>query len=151
MKKSLLIILTFALLGFSSCEKEKETITETIDSSKPSGAFTASKSGTLIAQNGTPTAGTVKLGKDASGTYYFKLASNFITELGTGTASVYLSTSSTFVASPGSGNPDLQLVGIVKSNGEAFYKLASMPASKFTHVIIWCGSANIPFGNAPLQ
>lgn len=149
MKKSLLIIFAIAFVGFTSCKKDTEIVIE--DSSQPIGAFTASKTGTLVAQNGTPTAGTVQTGVDAAGSNFLRLGSNFTTELGTGTVSVYLSTSSTFRASPGTGNPDLQLVGIVKANGMANYKLTSAPAAKFTHVILWCGSANVPFGNAPIQ
>ena len=149
MKKTLFMIFAIAFVALTSCKKDTETVT--VDSSQPSGTFTVSKTGTLVAQNSTPTAGTVQTGVDASGTSFLKLGTNFTTALGTGTVSVYLSTSSTFRASPGTGNPDLQLVGIVKANGEAFYKLTAAPASKFTHVIMWCGSANIPFGNAPLN
>ena len=74
-----------------------------------------------------------------------------MTELGTGTATVYLSTSATYKADPGKGNPDLKLLGIVAKNGEQYFKLSAAPESKFTHVIIWCGSASIPFGNTPLN
>jgi hypothetical protein len=150
MKKSLLIILAIAIVGFSSCGKDTETVTETVDSSQPVGTFTAAKTGTFVAQNGTPTAGTVQRGVDAAGTNFLRLGSNFTTELGTGTVTIYLSTSSTFRASPGTGNPDILLVGFVKANGVANYKLASAPAAKFTHIILWCGTASIPFGNASL-
>lgn len=132
-----------------SCSDDAQTIT--IDTSKPDGTFSASESGMFVEQNSTGSAGTVELGLDSKGTQFLRFGSDFTTNLGTGTVTVYLSTSMDYVADPGSGNPDLRLVGIVATNGETFYKLDPAAASKFTHVILWCGSANIPFGYAELQ
>ena len=144
-----LLFVSFAIF-ISSCNKNDENI-QTIDSSQPVGAFTASRSGTFVAQNGTPSAGTASLGTDEDGTNFLRFGSDFVTELGTGTVTIYLSTSDTFMADPGNGNPDLRLVGIVDSNGESFYKFNSSVDAKFSHVILWCGSANIPFGYAELK
>ena len=144
-----LLFVSFAIF-ISSCNKNDENI-QTIDSSQPVGAFTASRSGTFVAQNGTPSAGTASLGTDEDGTNFLRFGSDFVTELGTGTVTIYLSTSDTFTADPGNGNPDLRLVGIVDSNGESFYKFNSSVDAKFSHVILWCGSANIPFGYAELK
>jgi hypothetical protein len=142
----------FALLilpvFFTSCGDED---TEIIDSSLPQGAFTASRSGTLTPENGTPTAGTVEVGTDEDNTPFLHFGSNFKTELGTGTVTVYFSKSVTFQADPGNGNPNLRLVGIISKNGEQYMKLNSTPGNDFTHLILWCGSANIPFGNAALN
>ena len=107
--------------------------------------------GSLAAQNGTPTKGTVNTGSDEKGTYFVKFGSDFTTELGTGTVTVYLSTSATYKPDPGKGNPDLKIVGLVNKNGEQFLKMSAAPEAKFTHIIIWCGSANVPFGNAPIN
>jgi hypothetical protein len=143
---------SFTLVSCSDDDDDNDTPTQvTIDSSQPSGSFTASRGGMLTAQNNTPTMGTVELGMDAQGSNFLHFASNFTTELGTGTVSIYLSTSATFTADPMNGNPDLKLVGVVNDNGESYHKINGMVESKFTHVIIWCGSANIPFGNALLQ
>ncbi len=149
MKKTFAII-AFTVVSFLGCKKS-ETVTVTEDANLPSGSFTVQRKGTLVAQNGTPTAGTVELGADAQSVNYFHLGKDFKTELGTGTTSIYLSTSATYKADPANGNPDLFLIGIVKANGESYFKLTSAIPSKFTHVIIWCGSAGIPFGNAPIQ
>lgn len=148
MKTNLLFIAFAALFAFASCTK---TETVTVDTATPQGLFTKTKMGSLVAQNGTPTKGTVQMGVDEKATLFLKLGSDFTTELGTGTATVYLSTSATYKADPGKGNPDLKLLGIVAKNGEQFFKLSAAPESKFTHVIIWCGSASIPFGNTPLN
>lgn len=147
MKKLLTIAL--AAILFTSCGKDETTVT--VDSSQPSGAFTATRSGTLTAQNSTPTKGAISIGRDAQNTNFLSLGSDFTTELGTGTATVYLSTSATFTASPGTGNPNLILVGTVQGNGARFYRLNAAPAATFTHVIIWCATANIPFGNGRLN
>jgi hypothetical protein len=56
-----------------------------------------------------------------------------------------------YIADPASGNPDLRLVGICQMNGENFFKLDPTVGSEFTHVILWCGSANVPFGYAELN
>lgn len=148
-RQSFFLSLIFVAIAFlaSSCTPDPITI----DSSLPNGTFTAQKSGTLIAESSTPTTGTVELGTDEDNVNFLRFADNFVTELATGTVSVYFSTSDTFTADPGSGNPDLQQVGAISSNGEQFVKLSGAVDSKFTHVILWCNTAGVPFGNAPLQ
>ena len=148
MKKALLFSLFLALGAMVSCTK---TETVTVDSSVPNGTFTSKLSGTLTPQNGTPTAGTASVGTDGQSANWVKLGSDFKTELGTGTATLYLSTSAAYKASPGTGNPDLKLVGVISKNGEQYFKINATPESKFNYVIVWCGSANIPFGNAMLK
>lgn len=142
-----LLFLTLIFV-FTSCS-EDETIT--IDSALPNGNLIVERTGGLTAENGTPTTGTVELGKDLENVDFLRFSSNFTTELATGTVSVYFSTSSVFVADPGNGNPDLILIGGVQKNGEQFFKLNTAIPSNFTHVILWCNTAGIPFGNAQLQ
>ena len=43
------------------------------------------------------------------------------------------------------------LIGNVAGNGEMFIKLDAMPDAKYTHIILWCATANIPFGNVALN
>ena len=153
MKRSIFSFsLIFLALTFvtTSCSDDDET-TITIDSSVPNGELTVERTGSLIAENGTPTTGTVELGKDKDNNNFLRFDNNFTTQLATGTVTVYFSTSSVFTADPGNGNPDLILVGAVQQNGEQFFKLNSSVSSNFTHVILWCNTAGIPFGNAQLQ
>jgi hypothetical protein len=147
--KKLIYLFAIVACVITSCSKDAETII--VDSSKPDGTFTVAKSGTFVAQNATPTAGMAQLGTDSKGVQFLKFSSDFTTQFATGTVSVYLSTSMNFVASPGTGNPDLKLVGPVLTAGENFFKIAPTAESKFTHVILWCGTASIPFGNAKLN
>ncbi len=145
------LIYVFALLAFglASCSEDAQTIT--IDSSKPDGAFTASKSGSFVAQSSTSTAGMAQLGTDSKGVQFLRFSENFTTEFGTGTVSVYFSTSMEFVPDPGNSKGNLRLVGPTLKAGETFFKLDPAVASKFTHVILWCGTASVPFGYAPLN
>ncbi len=143
------IFSVFTFLLFSCSDDDSETIT--IDSSRPVGDLVVSKQGNLVAQSGTPTKGTVQLGKDSEGTDFLRFSNDFTTDLGTGTVAIYFSTSSEYNADPANGNPDLRLIGNVASNGEMFIKLDQEPESKFTHIILWCATADIPFGNAELQ
>ena len=148
MKKGFFFSIMLALGALVSCTK---TETVTVDTAVPNGTFAAKLSGALTAQNGTPTKGTASIGTDGQSANWVKLGSDFTTELGTGTATLYLSTSATYKASPGTGNPDLKLVGVVAKNGEQYFKLSAAPDAKFSYVIVWCGSASVPFGNAMLK
>jgi hypothetical protein len=143
----------FALLAlasfFTSCEKDPEEVI--IDSSVPQGALNVSKTGSVVAQNDTGSKGTIQLGTDTNNTQFVKFGTDFKTVLATGTVSVYLSTSMNYVADPGNGNPNLRLIGIVQKDGEQYFKLDPKADAKFTHLILWCGSANVPFGYAALN
>jgi hypothetical protein len=147
--KKFIYLFSIVAFGITSCTKDAVTVT--VDSSKPDGTFTPMKTGTFTAQNSTPTVGMAQLGKDAKGIQFLKFGTDFKTEFATGTVSVYLSTTMTFTASPGTGNPDLKLVGPVSKAGENYFKLDPAADAKFTYVILWCGTANIPFGNAKLN
>ncbi|MEL7339673.1 MAG: DM13 domain-containing protein [Bacteroidota bacterium] len=147
MKLSVILSFAVVLMTLVACQPEEVII----DQSLPQGTFAAAKTGTITEQNGTGSTGVVELGTDSESTQFLRFGDDFVTNLATGTVTVYLSTSDEFVADPMNGNPDLFLVGAVKSNGENFFKIAPQADSKFTHVILWCGSANIPFGFAALQ
>lgn len=153
MKRIFIAIFALALTTMTtvSCSSNSDNVTVEVDSSLPVGTFTVKKTGTLTAQNGTPTKGKIEIGVDSKNTTFVHLGSDFTTELGTGTATVYLSTTATYNASPGTGNPDLKLIGIVNKNGEMYYKVNDTAANTLTYLIIWCGSANIPFGNGQLK
>jgi hypothetical protein len=145
-KKLSIILLSAAFV--MGCSDDEETIT--IDSSQPQGDFSVQLSGMFVEDNA-PSSGTVEIGTDNTGTQFLHLGSNFETAVATGTVAVFLSTSDTYTADPGSGNPDLQLIGSVSVNGEAYFKIEPVAAAKFTHVILWCTSVGVQFGNAELN
>ena len=121
------------------------------DSPMPNGEFTVERSGTFTAENNQPTAGTVEYGKDEDDVYFVKLGSDFTTDQATGTLGLYFSTSAVFTSDPGNGNPDLMALGTITQNGEQYIKLDEAVASNFTHIILWCNTASVSFGNAQLQ
>lgn len=148
--KKIILFATLPLVFLFGCEDDS-TETVTVDSSQPTGEFMSQRGGTFVEQNGTGTMGMAELGTDEDGEQFLYFGPDFQTNLGTGTVTIFLSTSEEFMADPMQGNPDLRLVGNVSMNGESFYKIAPSAESKFTHVILWCASASIPFGYAPLQ
>ena len=138
--------LMFLLVFASACTEEV-----IIDPTLPTGDFSADRSGTFVEQNGTGSAGTAEIGTDDDGEQFVRFGSNFTTNFATGTVTVYLSTSETFTADPGNGNPALRLLGVTRAGGEQFFKVDPAAGNNFTHVILWCASANIPFGYAALN
>ena len=144
------LLLSAFTLTTTSCDSDTEIIETVIDSSRPTGDLTVSRSGNFIAQNDTGSQGTAQLGTDDADVNFLRFGDDFETVLATGTVTVYLSTSQEFNADPANGNPDLQLVGAAQSNGEQLYRLDNEVDARFTHVILWCASANIPFGYAEL-
>ena len=146
MKKNFLFIALISIIGLASCKKDNTTPTATTTTSdQPVGAFTAQRTGSLVAQSGTPTQGTAQLGTDTKGTSFLKLGSNFKSDYHTGTVTLYASKGATYAAST------VQLISAVGKDGEQYFKLSAALSSDFTHLIVWCGSAKIPFGNAELK
>ncbi|AMQ57450.1 DM13 domain-containing protein [Algoriphagus sanaruensis] len=141
---SLALLLSFLV----SCISEDGNPNAPDDKTMVMGQLDLIKSGTLTAQSSTNTRGTVSIVKDNAGKYFLRLSENFTTKFSTGTVTVYLATSQTLNLNSSS---TFQLVSIVGKPGEQFFALPGLPDSKFTHAIIWCGAAAIPFGFAPLN
>lgn len=139
------VIALFVLVG---CDKSEGNPIAPDDNTMVMGQLDVIKSGNLTAQSSTNTKGTVSIVKDKEGKYFIGLSENFTTKFSTGTVTVYLASSQTLnLNSSGS----FQLVSIVGKPGEQFFNLPGLPDPKFTHAIIWCGAAGIPFGFAPLN
>lgn len=146
MEKNILFVALLSIIGLVSCKKDATTptiIPTTTD--QPVGAFTAQRSGSLVAQSGTPTKGTAQLGMDTKGTPFLKLGSDFKSDYHTGTVTLYMSKGAIYAAST------VQLISAVGKDGEQYFKMGAAAGSDFTHLIVWCGSAKIPFGNAELK
>jgi len=143
------ILFLGSVMFFSSCGKEEVEVI--VDPTLPQGTFTLAKTGSIVEENGTKSKGTVTLGTDSKGTQFVRFGPDFETKLSSGTVTVYLSTSSVFKANAGAGNPDLRLIGQITKNGEKYFLLDPKADGKFTHIILWCATAAIPFGNAKLM
>ncbi|WP_339878929.1 DM13 domain-containing protein [uncultured Algoriphagus sp.] len=148
--KKVFLLFYVAFLGLVSCSDDNDPIT--IDSTKPTGALNVSRSGSFVDQNAAGSMGTAALGTDTQGKEFLQFSSDFDTALATGTVTVYLSTSANFMPDPANGNPDLLAIGPVRMAGENYFAIPTgVNTSIYTHVLLWCGSVGIPFGNAPLQ
>jgi len=147
--RKIILLFYIAFLGLVSCSEDNDPIT--IDSSKPTGALSVVRSGSFIDQNAAGSKGTAGLGTDTQGKEFLQFNQAFNTALATGTVTVFLSTSATFMADPAKGNPNLLPLGPVRMAGENFFAIpAGSSTAKYTHVILWCGSVGVPFGNALL-
>ena len=144
-----LFLALLAVAVFTSCSDsgEMDPKDKTPDNEAPT-SFEVQKGGTLTAQSSTNTRGMFQIVKDDTGAYFVRLTSDFTTKFSTGTVTVYLSDSDRLNLSQ---SGSFQLVSVVGKAGEHFFPLASAPDSKFTHGIIWCGAAAIPFGFTLLQ
>lgn len=144
-------LLLFVALILTSCDSGSMADADKMkpaDEVEVSGPITVIKTGTLTAQSSTNTVGMVQLVTNSEGKYFVRLTENFTTKFSTGTVTVYLSTSDRLQLST---SGSFQLVSIVGKAGEHFFPLTGAPDAKFTHGIIWCGAAAIPFGFAPLN
>ncbi|AMQ57453.1 DM13 domain-containing protein [Algoriphagus sanaruensis] len=148
--KKVLLLFYVAFLGLVSCSDDTDPVV--IDPTVPSGPLSIQRMGSFVDQNGAGSTGSANLGVDSKGKEFLSFSSSFNTALATGTVTVFLSTSATFTPDPANGNPNLLALGPVRKAGENFFTIPTgTSTSKYTHVILWCGSVGIPFGNARLQ
>ncbi|WP_373496417.1 DM13 domain-containing protein [Aquiflexum sp.] len=142
-----IIFILMLLLMVSSCNENLGGMPDenSVEIMEP---FKILKGGTLNRQSGTNTTGMVQIVQSDSGMHFLRLSENFNTKFSTGTVTVYLSTTSSLRLNEAG---SFQLIGRVNTPGEHFYELNGLPDEKFTHGIIWCGAAGIPFGNALLE
>ncbi len=136
------------VLAITSCSDSDGNPSAPDDNTQVMGQIDVLRSGTLTAQSSTNTRGTVSIVKDMDGKHFVRLSDNFTTKFSTGTVTVYLSNSQALNLNSAA---SFQLVSIVGKPGEQFFTLPGLPDSKFTHCIIWCGAAAIPFGFAKLD
>ena len=142
------LLLSFILISCGSESSGDNDPSIPDNTQEVTGTVQLIKGGPLTAQSSTNTRGMVEIVKDQQNKYFVRLSDTFTTKFSTGTVTVYLSTGQTLnLNSQGS----FQLVSIVGKAGEHFFALPGKPDDKFTHGIIWCGAAGIPFGFAPLN
>lgn len=150
----------FAFAAFltvaTACSKDSASTTVT-PANGPIGTTTVLKTGTLKAENGTPTAGAVTLIRDANNDEYVSFGTDFKSDFGTGTIAVYLAKAASNIKSQRtttSGTPNgagnVLAVGFVSKNGQQYLKLPSASAP-FSYVVLYCETVEINFGNASLQ
>ncbi|PZV87206.1 hypothetical protein CLV31_10178 [Algoriphagus aquaeductus] len=140
-------ILFALLMGFAGCDNMGEEMPMNA-STEIEGPLEVLKRGTLSNQSGAGTRGTMELLKGPTNKYYIGLSENFTTKFSTGTVTVYLSTSASLRLNE---SGSFMLLGLANRPGVHFFELPGSLDPKFTHGIIWCGAAGIPFGNTLLE
>ncbi len=155
MKHTSLVLLLFAVVAFGGCKKDDPASTSTVtNNSGPIAPTTTLRNGTLVAENATPTAGSASIIRDANSDEWVSLGSNFTSTFATGTVTVYLAKSAARIGDqrtlPPPPVPNVLAVGFVSSNGTKFLKITGSSAT-FSHIVLYCETAEINFGNAPLN
>ena len=148
---ALLLLLSLAPLGFSACSNDDDPDPQTVSTPDPVGNLASLKTGTIAPQNGTPTTGTLALVRDNQNQEYVQLNMDFMSDFHTGTVTVYLAKAATNIgAQRTAAASNVKAVGFVNKNGKQFLRLDGSSAN-FSHVVIYCETAEINFGAAPLQ
>lgn len=154
--RQILLIALFAI-GLAACSKDDNNPTTQATTDGPAGATTTLRTGTLTAENGTPTAGTVSTIRDVNGVEWLQLGPDFKSDFGTGTVTAYLAKTGAGIKSQrtkADGSPNglgnVQAVGFVQKNGQQYLKLTST-AAPFSYVVMYCETVEINFGNAQLK
>lgn len=152
--RSFLFAALFAV-GMSACNNDDDATPQTTDG--PSGTTTTLRTGTLTAENGTPTTGTVSTVRDANNVEWLSLGNDFRSDFGTGTVTAYLGKTGaniksqrTTAAGAPNGAGNVLAVGFVTKNGQQFLRLPASP-SPFSYVVMYCETVEINFGNAQLK
>lgn len=151
MKLSQKYLIVFSILLLSSaCSDPGDSRPSVPDDQTPDmvkvvGEVEVLKTGTFTSQSGSNTKGMIDLVTDEAGSFFVKLGDDFTSSFHTGTVTVYLSTTKNLTLSETS---SFQLVAVVDEPGAHFFKLPNFPDFKFSHGILWCGAAAIPFGFA---
>ena len=103
--------------------------------------------------NGTPTVGTLTILKDANNQEWLHLNADFTSSFATGTVTVYLAKSAARIGDqrvlPPPPVPNIRAIGFVNQNGAQDLKISGSQQG-FSHVVFYCETAEINFGNAPL-
>ncbi len=144
MKNVFLTLFSLAIIFFSACSKV-DTTSIPNNSTSPSGAFTAIKSGTINSQNGSATSGTIEVGVDAANNYLLHLKSDFKSDFGTGAVTLILSKTGAYNSATDS------LISLVSTNGDQYYKISANSFSSFDYFIVYCYAAKESFGVAALK
>ncbi|MGY3091355.1 hypothetical protein ACVWYF_004421 [Hymenobacter sp. UYAg731] len=112
---------------------------------------TTLRTGTMMAQGGVMSGGSLALERDAAGTEFVRFNADFRTDFHTGSLGVYLAKSDGLVRVQVAANPaNVVRVGTITRDGAQTLAIPGS-ATGFTHVIIHCDAAQYNFGAALMQ
>ena len=147
LRSSFLLLLLAPALLLSACNKE------TAPPAAPAGAtLTTLRSGTVVAQGGVSSGGTVAIVKNGSGDECVKFNANFHTDFHTGALGIYLAKSNDLIRNQRAANPgSVFRVDTITQSGAQLLPISGASSAGFSHVILHCDPAQYNFGAAALQ
>lgn len=151
MKSFFALFLVACAFIATACSDNATTQPVTTDPSMPSGATTTLRSGTITAENNTPTAGMVSIIRDAQNNEFVSLGDDFKSDFHTGTVTIYLAkTADNIGMQEAASASNVLKVALVNKNGKQYFKIPSSAAG-FPYVVFYCATAKINFGNSGLS
>ena len=113
--------------------------------------YTTLRTGTVMAQGGVMSGGTLAIVKAPDGAEYVQLNMDFHTEVHTGSVTIYLAKSNGEIRTQRAANPaNVLRVGSITQSG-AQRLLITPSYAGFSHVVLHCDPAQYNFGAAALQ
>ncbi len=154
MRQKIVMFSVATLIAIAGCKKDDPAPAQTVFNVGPVPPTTTLRTGTLTAENATPTAGSVSIVRDANNEEWISFGSNFTSTFATGTVAVYLAKSNARIGSqrtlPPPPVPNILSAGFVAVNGAQSIKIRAS-STGFSHVVLYCETAEINFGNAAMN
>ena len=143
----LLPVLAGGLL-LSACSKQAD---EPTPAAAPADSVTILRTGTVMAQGGVMSGGTVAIVRGADGAEYVQFNPDFHSDFHTGSLGIYLAKSNDLVRNQRALNPaNVVRVGTITQSGAQRLSITGV-STGFSHVILHCDPAQYNFGAAALQ
>ena len=146
---SLLVLLATGP-ALSSCSNSSPADPQPTPTTDP-GVLTTLKTGSVVAQGGTNSRGTLLVARNAAGKELVRLNPDFVTEFHTGSLGVYLAKSGAGIREQRAASAaNVLKVGVITQNGLQDLVYDGSHAG-FTHVVFYCEAAQYNFGAAELK
>ena len=141
-----------AALLLSACNKGTSEPAPAAVTPPPAGtAYTVVRSGTVMAQGGVASGGTVDIVKAANGAEFVRFNKDFYTDFHTGSLGNYLARSSDLIKNQRAADPgSVVRVGTITQSGAQLLPVSGT-ATGYSHVVLHCDPAQYNFGAAALQ
>ncbi|GAA3963240.1 hypothetical protein [Hymenobacter antarcticus] len=145
----LLPVLAALTLALGACNKSVDAPTPAAPVA-PAGTTTL-RMGTVVAQGGVMSGGTLDIVKAPDGTEHIRFNTGFHSDFHTGSLGIYLAKSDDLIRNQRAANPaNVLRVGTITQSG-AQSLLITGTATGFSHVILHCDAAQYNFGAAALK
>ncbi|GAC1597412.1 MAG: hypothetical protein NVS3B25_22480 [Hymenobacter sp.] len=143
--------LAVAVLLLGGCSKASDEPAPAATPPPAGTNYTVVRSGTVLAQGGVASGGTVDIVKASSGAELVRFNKDFFTDFHTGSLSIYLAKSSDQIRNQQAADPtSVVRVGTITQSGAQLLPITGS-ATGFSHLILHCDPAQYNFGAAALH